>query len=162
MASNDPLHKIVKGYPKLAARMEIQPELAIYRRFGALNAQNLLYLQAELETLEKNLRKQQIQDDNDKQGNGPRYAKDWYWLNESKNGAKDEQLQLQLVLQIRSTLKAYSKLNSGAIGLSKPLTPYRRRSDPASHDIELPETRKLGPLFPPKLSGTPRNGTTGV
>jgi hypothetical protein len=162
MASNDPLHKMVKGYPKLAARMEIQPELAIYRRFGALNAQNLLYLQAELESLENNLRKQQIQDDNDKQGNGPRYAKDWYWLNESKNGAKDEQLQLQLVLQIRSTLKAYSKLKSGAIGLSKPLTPYRRRSDPTSHDIELPETRKLGPLFPPKLSRTPRNGTTGV
>jgi hypothetical protein len=162
MTSNDPLHKIVKGYPKLAAKMEIQPELAIYRRFGALNAQNLLYLQAELEMLENKLKKQQIQDDNDKQGNGTHYAKDWYWLNESKNGTKGEQLQLQLVLQIRSTLKVYSKLNSEAIGLCKPLTSYRRRSDPTSHDIELPKTRRLGPYFSPKLSGNPRYGTTSV
>jgi hypothetical protein len=43
----------VNGYPKLARHMGASPEIAIFRRFGALNAQNLLYLQAELVHLEK-------------------------------------------------------------------------------------------------------------
>jgi hypothetical protein len=36
------------GYTKLAIQMGQYSEMAIFRRFGALNAQNLLYLQAEL------------------------------------------------------------------------------------------------------------------
>jgi hypothetical protein len=42
MASRDPFPDFVKGYPKLAAKMEIEPEASIFRRIGASNAQNLL------------------------------------------------------------------------------------------------------------------------
>ncbi|KAF2690764.1 hypothetical protein K458DRAFT_473865 [Lentithecium fluviatile CBS 122367] len=42
MASNDPLADRVKGYPKRAGQIELRPEVAIFRRFGALNAENLL------------------------------------------------------------------------------------------------------------------------
>lgn len=34
----------VRGYPKLVAEMAKTPEHAIFRRFGALNAHNLLYM----------------------------------------------------------------------------------------------------------------------
>jgi hypothetical protein len=148
MASTDPFYKIVKGYPKLAAKIEIQPEIAIYRRFGALNAQNLLYLQAELEMLEIKLRDQQIQDDNDRNGKGPDYAKDWYWLRESENSGNDKQL--RIVLQIRASLKAYSKLAIVRVVL-KSLTPYRRCSDSTSHNSELPKTGRMGPTLPSRL-----------
>lgn len=47
----------MNGYSKLASSMGAHPELAIFRRFGTLNAQNLLYLQAELVYLENKLQK---------------------------------------------------------------------------------------------------------
>jgi hypothetical protein len=107
MATRDPLHDIVIGYPKLAAKMQLQPELAIFRSFGALNAQNLLYYQAELVDLEQQLRKQQVQDDQDKTGKKSMYAKTWYRLQDSHEDGDTEQL--ELVLKIRKTLKDYSE-----------------------------------------------------
>lgn len=55
MAAKDPLGEFVLGYPKLAAQMKLQPETFMFRRFSFLNAQNLLYLQAELTILKKRL-----------------------------------------------------------------------------------------------------------
>ena len=46
------LSQYVEGYPKLAGYITSLPEVAIFRRFGAMNARNLLYLQAELTDLE--------------------------------------------------------------------------------------------------------------
>lgn len=43
------------GYDDLASLMSKAPEIAIFRRFSALNARNLLYFQAELTVLEKRL-----------------------------------------------------------------------------------------------------------
>jgi hypothetical protein len=43
------------GYDTLASLMSQAPEIAIFRRFSALNARNLLYFQAELTVLEKQL-----------------------------------------------------------------------------------------------------------
>jgi hypothetical protein len=51
MARTQPL----QGYTKLASLLGAHPDLAIYRRFGKLNAKNLLYLQAELVSLEERL-----------------------------------------------------------------------------------------------------------
>jgi len=48
-----PLHDLIPGYPKLAGRMEIMPEIAMFRSFGALNARSLLYYQSELAHLEE-------------------------------------------------------------------------------------------------------------
>ena len=45
----------MEGYAKLASFMASDSEFAIFRRFGALNAQNLLYYQAELMDLETHL-----------------------------------------------------------------------------------------------------------
>ena len=109
MTTFDPFPDIVVGYPKLAAKIEILPEAAIYRRFGALNAQNLLYYQAELTYLEQKLREQQKLDSNDQKGHGQSYAINWFWLKHSKT--EGDGRQLDLVLEIRELLAKYSKLS---------------------------------------------------
>ncbi|KAH8702836.1 hypothetical protein GQ44DRAFT_732716 [Phaeosphaeriaceae sp. PMI808] len=106
MASQDPFSSIVVGYPKLAAKFEIQPEVAIYRRFGALNAQNLLYFQAELTDLEEKIREKQVQDSNNDKGGKPCYATNWFCLSDSENDGDTEQL--DLVMKIREVLKGYN------------------------------------------------------
>ena len=45
----------MEGYAKLSSVMSNDSEFAIYRKFGALNIQNLLYYQAELLGLEDDL-----------------------------------------------------------------------------------------------------------
>lgn len=50
------------GHPRLAELMSGRPQMWIYRRFGYLNSQNLLYMQAELMGLEKELKDLQMQD----------------------------------------------------------------------------------------------------
>lgn len=78
----------------LAAHIEMRPYSAIYRRFTALNAQNVLHLQAELTNLEQQLHKQQTADSNDVEvspntqlvGTGYKFLKrmeiasSWTWL----------------------------------------------------------------------------------
>jgi hypothetical protein len=110
MRTFDPFPELVIGYPKLAAKIEILPEAAIYRRFGALNAQNLLYYQAELTYLEQDLRTQQRKDRDDKIGCGNSYATNWIWLKDSKEEGNGRQL--ELVLEIREKLAKYSKSKS--------------------------------------------------
>jgi hypothetical protein len=107
MAGTDPFSGIVVGYPKLAAKFEVLPEAAIFRRFGALNAQDLLYYQAELASLELKLRAQQKQDSEDQKGYGASYAINWHWLQHSKTDGDGRQL--ELVMQIRKLLKQYSE-----------------------------------------------------
>lgn len=107
MASHDPFPSIVTGYPKLAAKMQVQPEIAIFRRFGALNAQNLLYFQAQLVDLEGQLREQQTHDHTIGQGQKHLYASTWFRLADSEvDGDTD---QLDLVVKIRDVLRDYSK-----------------------------------------------------
>jgi hypothetical protein len=97
----------VNGYPKLARHMGASPEMAIFRRFGALNAQNLLYLQAELVHLEKKLREFEKRDSQSSEGMKSQYARDWFWLSRSENDGNDDQW--QTVLAIREKLVEYSK-----------------------------------------------------
>ncbi|UPX15476.1 uncharacterized protein EKO05_0005922 [Ascochyta rabiei] len=107
MTTFDPLPDVVIGYPKLAAKIEILPEAAIYRRYGALNAQDLLYQQAELTYLEQELRAQQRLDHDDQKGHGRSYATNWIWLKNSK--AEGNGRQLDLVLEIREKLAKYNE-----------------------------------------------------
>lgn len=106
MASNDPLDKLVIGYPKLAGHMEIQPEVAIFRRFAALNAKNLLYMQAELAYLEIELQECETADNQNPEGRKKKYGRSWYWLSQSKDDGDTKQL--DLVLKMRRLLKEYS------------------------------------------------------
>jgi hypothetical protein len=109
MANTDALKEYVVGYPKLAAHMSLQPRTAIFRSFSELNAKNLLYLQAEIAFLEKELRRSETKDakDTDPTKHKAKYAVSWYWLNESADDGDTEQL--NLVLRIRSLLKEYSE-----------------------------------------------------
>jgi hypothetical protein len=101
-----PLEELVVGYPKLAGQMEILPEIAIFRRFGALNARSLLYQQAELIHLEKLLNDIEQRDRDSGIGSKPKYARNWYWLSQSADDGDEEQL--RLVKKIRRKLRKYS------------------------------------------------------
>ena len=66
--ANEPIEmegsaKMPKGYAKLSSLMSTDSEFAIFRKFGALNAQNLLYYQAELRRMicEQQLQRTRIQ-----------------------------------------------------------------------------------------------------
>jgi hypothetical protein len=102
-----PLQDLVTGYPKLAGQMGLIPETTIFRSFAALQAQNILYLQAELVLLEKMLRKRELIDSQDLNGLKSLYSLDWYWLSQSGDDGDEEQW--KLVQQIRVKLREYSR-----------------------------------------------------
>ncbi|KAF2084079.1 hypothetical protein K490DRAFT_49917 [Saccharata proteae CBS 121410] len=95
------------GYPRLAEEMELIPETFIFRRFGALNARNLLYLQAELVELESQLRKAELADNTSNVSAKRRYARSWVRLKKSHEDG--DEVQLKLVRSIRETLKEYNE-----------------------------------------------------
>ncbi|GME65638.1 uncharacterized protein LTHEOB_8511 [Neofusicoccum parvum] len=84
------------------------PETAIFRRFGFLNAQNLLYMQAELVILEKHLRRVQAEDAESGSEVRSQYAEDWFYLSTATNdeGGNDEQW--ELMKEIRGKLREYN------------------------------------------------------
>ncbi|KAI9694216.1 MAG: hypothetical protein M1822_003488 [Bathelium mastoideum] len=77
---------VPEGYPRLAKRMGLLPKIAIFRRFGFLNQLNILYMQAELQYLEKKLKKVQI-GDNASTGDEQNYVRDFDWLMHAPEGA---------------------------------------------------------------------------
>ncbi|KAJ4299455.1 hypothetical protein N0V90_004700 [Kalmusia sp. IMI 367209] len=95
------------GYPRMSERIAEMPETGIYRRFDALNARNLLYLQSELCILEKTLHELEVMDNHDKRGNRSKYATDFQWMLDDPpcNGKE----QLMLVEKIRKKLSQYNK-----------------------------------------------------
>jgi hypothetical protein len=102
----DPKTSQMEGYAKIASRIAAHPELGIYRRFAALNAQNTLYLQAELHGLEHEL-KQYASEDAAASSDETRklYSRDWQTLAESPD---NDRRQWNTMCRIRSKLKEYS------------------------------------------------------
>jgi hypothetical protein len=98
----------VEGYPKLASHMAQYSENALFRRFSGLGVRNILYLQAELVHLEQRLHRLETTDSISSEGHRAKYSKDWYWLNNSSEDRANEQL--DVVLSIRSKLKAYCEI----------------------------------------------------
>lgn len=98
-----------RGYPTLSAYMSKSPSSTILSRFSALNAQNLLYYQAELILLEKQLRQQEFV-----AGQTPscdprsRFARDWEWINITETDTGFEQTQITLIMRLRTVLREYS------------------------------------------------------
>ena len=95
----------MEGYSKLAALMGAYPETLIFRRFGAISAQNILYLQDELVHLEQELREctlanQQSEDATTRD----MLSRDWFTLAHVDGGTGQ---QWCLMLQIREKLKDY-------------------------------------------------------
>jgi hypothetical protein len=112
----------IQGYAPLASLMAEHPEYGIFRKFSSLNAQNLLYLQAELVYLEANLLRHVATDheagmsaqNGTMQANKLRYEVDWYSLAYSEEEDPNT-LQWKTVLLIREKLKEYSMFLSNLL-----------------------------------------------
>ncbi|KAL9111906.1 MAG: hypothetical protein Q9227_003756 [Pyrenula ochraceoflavens] len=100
---------LICGYPRLAWKMGTDPSIAMIRKFTALNNESLLYFQAELVKLEKDLREIQRKNHtptgNEEPEVDPRCSADWQWL----GIIEPECEQWQTVLEIRRVLKDYNK-----------------------------------------------------
>ncbi|KAL0262921.1 hypothetical protein SLS55_001895 [Diplodia seriata] len=108
---DDQQQQLPAGYPKLAEQMERISETAIFRRFDYLNALNLLYMQAELQSLENELRRLQVEDAATGSEARAKYAVNWFSLSRATTAAdgdgSDEQW--NLAREMRGKLKEYSK-----------------------------------------------------
>ena len=94
----------VEGYPRLSSLMGADPPLAIFRRYSALNAQTLLYLQAEINQLEREL--QEISEE-DFRSNDPKksaFSREW-WKLAGATGV--DSLQWEKCLHVRAKLDQY-------------------------------------------------------
>ncbi|KAL3419832.1 hypothetical protein PVAG01_08330 [Phlyctema vagabunda] len=98
--------KLIEGYPRLGSYMGMSPENAIIRKFGSLNLENVLYLQAELTHLEIKLREIQARDNRSEDEKISKFSRDWYWLDASAD--EDECEQFDTVMRIRAKLKEYN------------------------------------------------------
>lgn len=102
---------VLGGYAKIASKMGRSPEFLIFRRFGTLNAQNLLYLQAELTVLEKELGEYALEDEHSANEDRRNYSKDWETLKNSHDDdaeAGNNKSQWETMVKVRETLKEYS------------------------------------------------------
>ena len=105
-----PIGPIREGYPRIGRFMGRSPPLAIFRRFSALNAENLLYLQAELKVLETKLREYQLADQNSGHEDREIYSQDWETLKDScgdSASAGNDRKQWSTILELRAKLKEY-------------------------------------------------------
>lgn len=114
---NDPEKDVVEvnyvpGYPSLAAFITSDPDhsTAIYRRFDRLSARNLLYLQAELSTLEKKQDELDKQDFNSDEIDVKDKARSWETLlAKAEDGNDDDAVErVKLAKAIREKIKEYS------------------------------------------------------
>lgn len=99
----------VTGYEGLARFMGTYPELAIFRRFGALNLQNIIYLQAEITTLEGEFQKIVAEDNLNPERE--MFSRDWDHLAASANyghGDGAASTRYRMILHIRQVLNDYS------------------------------------------------------
>jgi hypothetical protein len=108
-SENEPVPAMVQrswsmgSYPKLSEFMGSWSDIAIFRRFSTLNAENLLFLQAELSHLEHELRALREDDAQSEDERKQLALRSWWDL----KGDEDSE-QLALIREIRATLKEYS------------------------------------------------------
>jgi hypothetical protein len=97
--------KIQNGYPGLARLIgpNIDQGLGIFRQFAELNARNLLYMQAELLCLQKELDLLTYTDENGPDPVSKTFARSVWNMRTSSDSA-----QWGKVLEIREKLSAYS------------------------------------------------------
>ncbi|KAI1413409.1 hypothetical protein F5Y13DRAFT_189317 [Hypoxylon sp. FL1857] len=116
MSSSDELEAIEMGLPepggyeRLAGYMSRHPELGIFRRFGALGHQNLLYLQAEIARVEVRLRVVQERDRNSDDEERKRYGQAWAALSESgesEGSSETDREQYDLIMLLRELMNQY-------------------------------------------------------
>lgn len=100
--------RVMEGHARLATLMGAYPETAIYKGFGALNAQNLLYYQAELLHLEEQFHNQLTEDRRRSEDVDRKlFTKDWRTLSECC-GDDGRPGTWQTFLKLRHCLRNYS------------------------------------------------------
>ena len=104
--SESSLSRKMEGYAKLSSVMSTDSEFAIYRKFGALNAQNLLYYQAQLLGLEDDLNDIASKDRSSQDSEKREFGYNWAELSQAADG---KGLQLEKFMKLRKTLKEYSQ-----------------------------------------------------
>jgi hypothetical protein len=97
----------VSGYPKMADLIGGNPELLMVRRFRALNARNILYLQAELQIIEEQLLRLESIDARSENPEKMMYSKDYWSLMESAK--QEDHEQWVLIQKMKEKLKEYSR-----------------------------------------------------
>lgn len=99
----------MEGYAQIAWRMANHSDLAIFRRFAALQAQDLLYRQAELRVLEIKLRKQELTNSRSQNERQTWYSRDWQTLSKAEHAEGTTETQWRTSLEIRDKLAEYSE-----------------------------------------------------
>lgn len=100
----------MQGYEKLAALLSSSPSLQLFRKFGALQAKNLLYLQAELSILERQLGAIMKQDQDEANAGDQEklaFLDSWLALKTSDQNLAADNTQYRKVVEIRDCLKKY-------------------------------------------------------
>jgi hypothetical protein len=140
------------GYSDLSNVMAAHPEIAIFRTFSTLNTQSLLYLQAELMHLEKELEDIREDDNSDRRSTD----KNWLSLQRSLEEGRDP-FQWAKFLDIRTKLAEYSKstvfrvpTSSSTVRLKPTRTRYR--SPPTIPNLSLTPTNPAQPLPSPLMA----------
>jgi hypothetical protein len=95
------------SYPRLSEFMGLWPEVAIFRRFGALNAQNLLFLQAEIAHLERELKVIREREEKREDERGLLAQRSWFELSQATEDG-EYCPQWTVIQDIRSKLSEYS------------------------------------------------------
>ncbi len=96
------------SYPRLSEFMGLWPEVAIFRRYGALNAQNLLFLQAEIAHLERELKGIREREEKREDERGLLAQRSWFELSQATEDG-EYCPQWAVIQEIRSKLSEYSK-----------------------------------------------------
>ncbi|KAF3227112.1 hypothetical protein TWF106_010600 [Orbilia oligospora] len=99
-----PVHDVPLGYSKLAAFIDLEDDLAIFRRFSRLHARLLLYRQADIEEIEEDLAElDMIEEEEARNAGTPDNA-----LNRSWRREKDlDEYRVELVKKLRKSMKEY-------------------------------------------------------
>ena len=102
----------MEGHAKLVSFMGRYPETTVFRRFGTLNIQNLLYLQAQILELEVKFRQEALSDVESNDEARQLSSKDWFLLYacSKKEGGSTTR---QTFLELRDCLKQYSTPSCG-------------------------------------------------
>jgi len=98
----------IGSYPKLSNLMGTWPEVAIFRRFGSLNAQNLLFSQAEITHLETELRDLRAEEEQKENLKGIAAQRNWFELSQGLDDDDEPSEQWEIIQKIRVKLREYS------------------------------------------------------
>lgn len=117
------------GYDTLGKLMGKIPEATAFLRFGALSAEDLLYMQAEIVELERRLRDYQRDDKQSTNKDRQQYSVNWARLRDSCEddaASGNDSLQIETILELRGKLKEYRGFEGYPI-LQPPFADYHFR-----------------------------------